>query len=453
MWSRGRSSSLKTFSSTGGLTSDFEIYKRTFPYVVQATRFWPIRQMELQSRFRVLSKRAFSEVGKFSLKGTGLVRIQQYLRGRDRLVQSLFSGIHLTSGMPARGEELRRIRWGNTAAAPRNIFVYDGKIILIFSYNKACTNHSNSFYVVRNPCPAIERIMLLYLAYVRPFCEFLVHQIVNAPLTQTNRQLFTKRSSGSDCFTSQQCLRNLEESTRDPPMPFSVRTYRHIAIAMAKKHIPALIRPFDPHAPKDYDGFLRLLAFQTGHKPSTHAGSYALETAFPAKLQPDLIQRYLKNLDLLLPAFTGDQNSFLWPKGIGCWDPKRLTVILKRETNACLDAPMPISIYRHVAIAFSQRHLKGGGFKRDYDVEETARDNEATHDAWTAGRLYARGLEEAPGYVEARRAAFRRVSREWHAFLGFPNALGPRKRPLGENTDLINVKRPRPNTLDNGLWQ
>ncbi|KAJ9633941.1 hypothetical protein H2199_009190 [Coniosporium tulheliwenetii] len=46
---------------------------------------------------------------------------------------------------------------------------------------------------------------------------------------------------------------------------------------------------------EDYDGFLRLLSFQSGHKPLTHTGTYALEHEFPAKLQPDLIDRYLEN--------------------------------------------------------------------------------------------------------------------------------------------------------------
>ncbi|KAL5371081.1 hypothetical protein DPSP01_014505 [Paraphaeosphaeria sporulosa] len=47
--------------------------------------------------------------------------------------------------------------------------------------------------------------------------------------------------------------------------------------------------------PRDYDGFLRLLSFQTGHKPSTHDSAYALDRAFPAKLQADLIECYYEN--------------------------------------------------------------------------------------------------------------------------------------------------------------
>ncbi|EOA85687.1 uncharacterized protein SETTUDRAFT_56710, partial [Exserohilum turcica Et28A] len=51
----------------------------------------------------------------------------------------------------------------------RNIFVYKGKVILVFSYNKANTNTNNSFYIVRSPCPIVQRILYVYLVYIRPF--------------------------------------------------------------------------------------------------------------------------------------------------------------------------------------------------------------------------------------------------------------------------------------------
>jgi hypothetical protein len=51
-----------------------------------------------------------------------------------------------------------------------------------------------------------------------------------------------------------------------------------MAVAVSKKHLPGLVQRFDPNDPKDYDGLLRLLSFQTGHNPSTHAGAYALPT-------------------------------------------------------------------------------------------------------------------------------------------------------------------------------
>jgi hypothetical protein len=58
--------------------------------------------------------------------------------------------------------------------------------------------------------------------------------------------------------------------------------------------------------------------------------------------------------------------------------------------------------------------------------------------------IYARGLEEAAGHVEARKAEYRKISQEWHHFLGFlPSSLPPRKRPLIDvtNQGLRPVKR------------
>ena len=113
---------------------------------------------ELQSSFKYLSRRAFrADEGGFALQGDGRKRVLAYLKRRDRFVRLLFGGIHLTSGMPARGEELRIIRWADTAAVPRNIFIYKTRIMLVFSYNKASTRSNNSFYIVRVPCPIVER--------------------------------------------------------------------------------------------------------------------------------------------------------------------------------------------------------------------------------------------------------------------------------------------------------
>ncbi|CAF3507093.1 unnamed protein product [Fusarium graminearum] len=42
----------------------------------------------------------------------------------------------------------------------------------------------------------------------------------------------------------------------------------------------------------------------------------------------------------------------------------------------------------------------------------------AAHSTKLAGLTYARGLDEAPGHVAGAKAEYRRISREWHAWLG-----------------------------------
>ena len=133
----------------------------------------------------------------------------------------------------------------------------------------------------------------------------------------------------------------------------------------------------------------------------------------------------------------------LWPEGRGAWPSSRLTKVMKRETSKICRKPLTLSTYRHIAIAISRRHLTQGGFRRDYDVEEQASDVQTTHTSWTAGRLYARGIEEAPGHVEARRAGFRMVSRRWHEFLGFSDPTLTKKRILQDMTNSVSLKRVR----------
>jgi hypothetical protein len=74
-------------------------------------------------------------------------------------------------------------------------------------------------------------------------------------------------------------------------------------------------------------------------------------------------------------------------------------------------------------------------------------DKQGSHTSWTAGTTYARGLEEAAGHVEARKSEYRRVSQEWHQFLGFtPCSLPSRKRPLDGMSNKVDngLKRLRP---------
>ena len=126
---------------------------------------------------------------------------------------------------------------------------------------------------------------------------------------------------------------------------------------------------------------------------------------------------------------------FLWAKGKDKepWDSARLSRVLKREFSKELQLPITLSVYRHLAIAISRKHLPCGGFKRDYEREDTGFNSQSAHSSWTAGSIYARGLHEAAGHVEERKSQYRAVSREWHEFLGFlPSSLPPRKRPLSE---------------------
>jgi hypothetical protein len=165
--------------------------------------------------------------------------------------------------------------------------------------------------------------------------------------------------------------------------------------------------------------------------------------------EPEIPASNMRKFDALMGGQAGHTakrsalSFLLWPAEKGAWSSSRLTKILKRETSKICQNPLTLATYRHIAIAISRRHLAQGGFKRDYDVEESATDGQTAHTSWTAGRLYARGLEEGPGHVEARRAGFRMVSRSWHKFSGFSDPTLTKKRILQDVTNSAGSKRAR----------
>jgi hypothetical protein len=100
----------------------------------------------------------------------------------------------------------------------------------------------------------------------------------------TNPYLFSTHESATACFSLDQAYLSLRKSTADCAAPTTTSLYRQTATSIAKKHLLSLVALFDPNMPKDYNGFLQLLAFQTGYRLATHASAYALEHSFPTKL-------------------------------------------------------------------------------------------------------------------------------------------------------------------------
>jgi hypothetical protein len=147
-----------------------------------------------------------------------------------------------------------------------------------------------------------------------------------------------------------------------------------------------------------------------------------------------LILLFSQALERLVRNHRQSGSPYLWPAGEGTWASERLRKVLQQEAQVHLQTKLNTMSYRHAAIAISRVHLKGGGFTRDYGTDDAPFDQQASHGSWTAGTVYARGLQEAPGHVEARRRQYRAISREWHEFLGFEVYLGPRKRRAAEDS-------------------
>lgn len=135
-----------------------------------------------------------------------------------------------------------------------------------------------------------------------------------------------------------------------------------------------------------------------------------------------LIQPFTEQADMFArQSDSRIRSAFFWPKMRGHWDAARLGLVMKSQGEAHLQTKLNVLNWRHAAIGISRVHLKCGGFKRDYGPDDPVVDEQAVHGSWTAGTIYARGLKEAPGVIEAKRTRYRVFSsvvpsRAWRRF-------------------------------------
>ncbi|KAH7459229.1 hypothetical protein FOMA001_g20149 [Fusarium oxysporum f. sp. matthiolae] len=104
----------------------------------------------------------------------------KYLSAGVELNKSAFAAIHFRASLPGRGTEVTSIRYLNSKLSIRNVFFYDGRMIIIISYNKARASNNYAFYIVRYVPIDLSLSLLKYLAIIRPVWEFLAETMRSA---------------------------------------------------------------------------------------------------------------------------------------------------------------------------------------------------------------------------------------------------------------------------------
>ncbi|KAH8749833.1 hypothetical protein BGZ57DRAFT_775779 [Hyaloscypha finlandica] len=94
-----------------------------------------------------------------------------YLQAGTQLSNEIFAAIHLAAGLPARGTEITSIRLRNTPLAIRHVFIREGRMLLVISYNKSRASNNHAFYIVRYLPQNLAISIFKYLVYIRPVCQ------------------------------------------------------------------------------------------------------------------------------------------------------------------------------------------------------------------------------------------------------------------------------------------
>ncbi|EDN06551.1 predicted protein [Histoplasma mississippiense (nom. inval.)] len=73
-------------------------------------------------------------------------------------------------------------------------------------------------------------------------------------------------------------------------------------------------------------------------------------------------------------------------------DSSPVRVGAQREAKTHFQTKLNVITWRHAAIAISRMHLSCGGFKREYEADDAAVDQQAGHGSWAADIYFSHAI-------------------------------------------------------------
>jgi superfamily II DNA or RNA helicase len=172
---------------------------------------------------------------KFYIKGEmSRVKVRRYVRTADDLLEKLLVLLHMTGGQPARGSELRSIRYKNTVAGEeRNLFIDEGMLVYVTRYHKGWVMQGKPKVIHRYVPREVADLLIWYLWLVKPFGDAL-QRFLGIELPEGAFLWTTDDGKPWPGARMARALSTAFEASMGCEM--GVAQYRHVAIAISRRH-------------------------------------------------------------------------------------------------------------------------------------------------------------------------------------------------------------------------
>jgi pterin-4a-carbinolamine dehydratase len=117
---------------------------------------------------------------------------------------------------------------------------------------------------------------------------------LSTPQFQSTEFLFPDPNYKKKHLSSPQASKILGLLTHNLVTPWTLALYRQAALAIAKRHISELIKKVNFYHPPDASNPIKMITARAGHHPQILLSSYAIDKALPSRLQPELLEMYLR---------------------------------------------------------------------------------------------------------------------------------------------------------------
>jgi hypothetical protein len=199
---------------------------------------------------RLRASSAWKDMAKVETEGIRFKpeAVAKYKRKVEQLMEQLLILVHVTGGQPARGTEITILRYLNAQQNMRNVYIQDGRVVLVTRYHKAQVSTGQLRVIPRFLPTGVGQLLVTYLADVLPFV-----QLLNSATGSKSPRGFLWADEKGVWDTARMTKALTRESAARMGNRITVQDYRHIAIAIDRVHVRGLTGDMEPQEDDPHD--------------------------------------------------------------------------------------------------------------------------------------------------------------------------------------------------------
>lgn len=290
-------------------------------------------------------------------------RVREYQKSMNAFRHGLIVLVHMTGGLPARASELVTIQYKNSAnGESRGLFIEDGLVVYVTMYHKNIGTTGSAKVIHRYLPREVGELVVYYLWFALPFAEKL-ERIVSEEEVESSAYIWVPE---------------LEKAWTMPQRKKRAMNGR-------------------PQSSVDRE------------EEEREEGQEEEEADEP------------------------EETASVYGQPVVLWNTNRVRNAVQRISLEYMGIKVTILGWRHSTKAIYRRYVDSRTavqtfMQADEEQDNRQEDDDAAdlqqgHSSQVGGMIYGRAITESMFSSESKRAAFRRVSREWHAFLQIPSVL------------------------------
>ena len=221
-----------------------------------------------------------------------------YLAREKQFLLKLMVAMHIQGGQPARSPEIGSIKVRNSGTSSRNLFMINGRVAVVTTYDKSRKRRGKTKYVFRCFPDQLSQIIVQYLVYVLPFTRV---------VSKTKGDFLFAVEKDQPWIQDQLSEAVAVATAKHLGVRLTVSSWRHVAIAIGDEHLRKASRIWRQRLEDEEEGeevegesdgeveqslFEHILVRQSAHGRQVAAGHYAIDGAFLNRLGPDLVSAY-----------------------------------------------------------------------------------------------------------------------------------------------------------------